>query len=63
MNTPNPGSQAAVDAGCRCPVLDNHHGQGVLTDRRGEAWFKIMSDCPLHGTGAWKDVVVHGGAD
>ena len=27
--TPNPGSDAAIEAGCTCPVLDNGHGKGV----------------------------------
>lgn len=30
MNTPNPGSDEAIAAGCRCPVLDNAHGRGWM---------------------------------
>lgn len=45
MTTPNPGSALAVDAGCRCPVLDNAHGKGCYW---GEGKFFINGDCPLH---------------
>jgi hypothetical protein len=30
MTTPNPGTEEAIKQGCKCPVLDNHHGRGVL---------------------------------
>lgn len=40
---PNPGSRAALALGCRCPVLDNHHGQGMPGGR-----FWISGDCMLH---------------
>lgn len=43
INPPNPGSDEALDQGCRCPVLDNSHGRGP-----GPFW--INGDCPLHGT-------------
>jgi len=39
----SPGSPAAVEAGCTCPVLDNAHGEGI----RGAFW--INDDCPIHG--------------
>lgn len=39
---PTPGSRHAVDIGCRCPVLDNGHGQGP-----GPFW--VNGDCPVHG--------------
>lgn len=44
---PNPGSVAAGEMGCICPVLDNSHGRGYLCqpDR-----FVIREDCPLHGS-------------
>ncbi len=52
MDTPklNPGSNEALAAGCRCPVLDNSHGLGVvgLGDKFG--WV-VNSDCPMHGEG------------
>lgn len=41
----NPGSPAAIAAGCRCPVLDNGHGRGSGWGP-GEFW--ISGDCPLH---------------
>jgi hypothetical protein len=44
----NPGSDAALAAGCRCPVMDNNRGRGYL----GQAGvFVMMADCPLHGRG------------
>lgn len=39
---PNPGSDAAIDKGCTCPVLDNNHG-------RGEGPWWITEGCPIHG--------------
>lgn len=41
-DTPKPGSDAAREEGCSCPVLDNGHG-------RGDGPFWIDMDCPLHG--------------
>lgn len=38
-----PGSDAAVDAGCTCPIMDNARGAG-LPDRL--FWFS--GDCPVH---------------
>ena len=29
-DTPNPGSDEAVDAGCLCPVMDNRRGEGLM---------------------------------
>ena len=46
MTTPTPGSEAAVESGCTCPVLDNHHGKGFLLD--GAPVFWINAGCPLH---------------
>lgn len=43
--TPNPGSGAAVAAGCICPVLDNHHGAGY---RGQEGLFAIVESRPVH---------------
>lgn len=39
-----PGSDAAIEAGCRCPVLDNGHGWGYIT----EGQYVISGDCPMH---------------
>jgi len=47
---PAPGSDLAVDFGCRCPVLDNNKGAGVF----GNYW--INETCPLHGVHNAKDI-------
>lgn len=43
-----PGSPEAMDAGCRCPVLDNARGKGSMADGARYGWL-VNSDCPLHG--------------
>lgn len=43
---PNPGSQDAVDKGCTCAVIDNHHGRGVPTPNGRSFW--ISGDCSIH---------------
>jgi len=41
-----PGSRAAIQAGCTCPVIDNRQGRGYM----GIAGTYVYSgDCPLHG--------------
>ena len=41
-----PGSDEAIAAGCKCPVLDNAHGKGWL----GMGGVYVMrEDCPIHG--------------
>lgn len=45
--TPNPGSQAALDLGCQCPVMDNGHGSGVGT-LNGKTLFVFNGECPVH---------------
>jgi hypothetical protein len=47
-NKPNPGSQEAIELGCRCPVIDNGHGQGAYQEN-GVWLFWINGDCPIHG--------------
>ncbi len=48
---PNPGSQAAINRGCTCAVLDNHHGEGVpLGGGRGVS-FWMTAGCPVHAPG------------
>jgi len=42
-----PGSRAARDAGCICPVLDNGHGNVEAARDRGGWW--QFTDCPVHG--------------
>lgn len=43
---PHPGSAAAIDDGCVCPVLDNNHGRAAPWPPDG--WW-TRTDCPLHG--------------
>lgn len=47
--TPNPGSNEAIDAGCTCAVIDNCRGRGCgYTDKHGKPLFWITEGCPLH---------------
>ena len=42
---PSPGSDAAIQQGCTCPVMDNAHGRGYM----GVSGVYVYSgDCPLH---------------
>jgi len=41
----NPGSDAALAYGCRCPVLDNCHGKGYQMQ---PGLFVISNKCTLH---------------
>ena len=44
--TPTPGSVAAVQQGCTCPIMDNAHGIGYM----GKSGVFVMNaGCPLHG--------------
>jgi len=47
---PRPGSDAALDAGCTCPVLDNARGKGCghRDPQTGEPLFWISETCPIH---------------
>lgn len=47
-NDATPGSDAAIKAGCTCPVLDNGHGRGVGGNGEKYGWW-ITEGCPLHG--------------
>ena len=42
-----PGSEEAIELGCLCPVLDNHHGAGTPN---GLFW--ISAGCPIHAEAA-----------
>lgn len=44
-DAPAPGSDAAIEQGCACPVLDNSHGDGWM----GTDQYWVVPDCPLHG--------------
>lgn len=43
---PSPGSPVAREAGCTCPVLDNHRGAGMPSPRGPLFW--INDGCPVH---------------
>lgn len=45
METPNPGSDAALDLGCECAVMDNCHGRFAPVPPSG--WYITMG-CPVH---------------
>jgi len=45
---PPPGSRAAIEAGCICPVIDNAHGRGY---RDVEGIYIYTCGCPLHDAG------------
>uniref|UniRef100_A0A6M3L2S9 Uncharacterized protein n=1 Tax=viral metagenome TaxID=1070528 RepID=A0A6M3L2S9_9ZZZZ len=46
---PNPGSNEAIEKGCKCPILDNSHGQGAgWPSSDGNPAFWINEDCPIH---------------
>lgn len=44
-NTPKPGSDTALNAGCICAVLDNNHGKWAPWPPDG--WW-ITGGCPVH---------------
>jgi hypothetical protein len=44
--TPLPGSDAALEAGCKCPVIDNGRGNLSLARDRGGWIFTV--GCPIH---------------
>ena len=44
-NAPNPGSDKALTMGCKCAVLDNHHGHRGMDNPYG--WW-ITVGCPVH---------------
>lgn len=49
----NPGSLAAIECGCTCPLSENNYGfKAPLPD---ESWW-IDVDCPLHGNSRTIDV-------
>ena len=46
MGIPNPGSKEALETGCQCPMLDNHHGRGIQMNNDLVFW--IDEHCPMH---------------
>lgn len=54
----NPGSPAAVAAGCSCSRASNCLGRGFMggvVTRRGDTLFSLSLDCPLHGEQAARE--------
>lgn len=49
MEHPNPGSAEAMEAGCKCPVMDNARGRGAWGTSGDDAVFFISGRCPVHG--------------
>lgn len=52
MSIPRPGSEEATNIGCRCPVVDNHHGAGY---RGGGHGYLYASQCTVHRLGERMD--------
>ena len=46
--TPNPGSEAALEIGCICTVVDNQYGRGYHFVEGREPQFVITVGCPVH---------------
>lgn len=42
-DTPPPGSDTAQEQGCKCPVMDNSHGEGGYM-----GGYFISEKCPIH---------------
>lgn len=49
--TDNPGSPDAIKSGCKCPRIDNCHGDGY---RGNPERFVMREGCPVHGE-KWLD--------
>ena len=43
---PPPGSNEAVAQGCTCPVMDNHHGVGIVRSDGAVYW--VDQTCKVH---------------
>lgn len=48
IDKPKPGSDKAVAQGCKCPVVDNFHGEGRGGSGFEFGWY-VNEDCPIHG--------------
>lgn len=46
-SVPNPGSKAAIDAGCTCPREINCNGMGIMSAEYGICFYYDL-DCPVH---------------
>jgi hypothetical protein len=61
MNKPNPGSDEAIEQGCKCPVMDNRNGRGFpISSNEGELLiaFWMSRECPIHGQGMIEEAAV-----
>lgn len=47
LSQQTPGSIGARSMGCKCPVMDNHHGKG--RPYGDDICFVVSTECPLHG--------------
>ncbi len=45
VTLPSPGSQLAIEQGCKCPVVDNGRGRGYMGM---PGIFVFNESCPLH---------------
>ena len=52
-DTPKPGSDEAIAAGCTCPILDNGRGRGYM----GQPGIYVYTlGCPIHWVDKdWRD--------
>lgn len=51
VDPPNPGTDEAIEQGCKCPIMDNGHGLGYLggmKSEEGNTLFVYTQGCPLH---------------
>jgi hypothetical protein len=46
---PNPGTDLARRAGCRCDMIRNGYGRGAYVSGGGEVQYDVNPKCPLHG--------------
>ena len=44
----NPGSQEAIESGCRCDRVLNRNGRGKASEGGWHEFFPAQ-DCPVHG--------------
>jgi hypothetical protein len=44
QDPPNPGSDAALDLGCICPIMDNNHGKFLPW----QGGYIVVQGCPVH---------------
>lgn len=45
---PNPGSNEAIELGCKCPAMDNRRGRGAYFDAFGMPVFWYSDACSIH---------------